>query len=316
MAKASSKKSTKKVQRHYPVQRTIQLKDLDENPGIPGGRIMRGASILSGANRRLYREPRVYSMKLDVEAGSALASAGVAVYVLRDTWDLHGAYKMAMKKYYNAMKEELATAGGGIGRWHDFRVFPEFQGPELTGVISGPDPVIGSAAMLDSAIAQETEFSTVVDQNGASRTFSLKIGSTTANQYGIMQEWQFADRVDADPQSPGTSLPYDGLNPGEDEANYDLLKTKGDTPPYSQTSQNHQWRRVGVLKESATGASKLSTGYFDAPLGIVVLISSTFVTSEQSYALHVTFQSGDYKGVKAPAYATPVLTEEMEYEVV
>jgi hypothetical protein len=51
-------------------------------------------------------------------------------------------------------------------------------------------------------------------------------------------------------------------------------------------------------------------------LGIVVLVSTAFTTDDQVYGMHVTFQAGDYKGVKAPAYATPVLTEAKEYEVV
>ncbi len=313
MAKASSKKSTKKVKRHYPCQRTIQLRDLDTNPGIAGGRLLRGANLLSGANRRLYREARLYNMKLDIEPGTALASAGVSVYVLRDTWDLHGAYKMAMQKFYNAMKEEL-TAAGARGRWHDFRVLPDFQGPELAGVVNAPSG--GSPSMTDSDVFQETDISAVVDQSGAGRTFSLSAQTTTSTQYGIMSEWSFSDRINDDPASASVNLAYDGLDPGQDEANYDAIRTQGNTPPYDTDAPLSQWRRVGTIRETASGVSKLSTGYFEAPLGIVVLISSIFTADKQSYSLHATFQKGDYKGVNAPAYATPVLTEAMEYEVV
>jgi len=313
MAKVSSKKSTKKAQRHYPCQRTIQLRDLDSNPGISGGRLLRAANLLSGVNRRLYREARVYNMKIDMEPGFTLGTNGVSVYVLRDTWDLHGAYKMAMKKYYNAMKEESA-AGGARARWHDFRVLPDFQGPELAGVVSAPS--LGSPSMTDSDVDQETDISAVVDQAGVGRTFSLASHTTNVSQYGMMSEWSFQDRVNDDPATASVNLPYDGLNPGETEANYDILTTQGNAPPYSIDAHLSQWRRVGIIKETPSGVAKLSTGYFEAPLGIVVLLSSSFTEIKNSYALHVTFQKGDYKGVNAPPYATPVLTESMEYEVV
>ena len=76
------------------------------------------------------------------------------------------------------------------------------------------------------------------------------------------------------------------------------------------------WHKVGVLKTGAAGEQKLTTGFFDAPLGIVVLVSSAFTDVVSTHPITVTFQAGDYKGIKAPAYATPVLTESNEYEVV
>lgn len=312
MAKAKKVQSTKKAKRHYPVQRNIQLKD-EATPAIAGGRLLQGAQELSSVNRRLYRENRVYSMKLDLEPNTSLASAGVSVYVLRDTWDLHGAYKMAMKMYYNAMKEEL-QAGGARSRWHDFRVLPDFQGPTLRAVVSAPNT--STASMEDDELVRSTNLSLVTDQNGATRLFSMAAQITNATQFGVMKEWQNQDRVDNDPDNKSLDLPYDELIAGRNEQNYDDLKSQGSTPPYDTQASLSAWRRVGKLQETATGVSKLSTGYFDAPLGLVILISDGFTTTETVFGMHVSFQSGDYKGVKAPAYATPQLTESMEYEVV
>lgn len=273
-----------------------------------------GAHQLSTVNRRLYRQSRVYSMKIDVEPGSLPATSGVAVYVLRDTWDLHGAYKYAMKMYYNAMKEEL-QAKGAQTRWHDFRVLSDFQSDAVQAVVSAP--ATGTPSMVDSTSTQgDFDFSEVVDQAGNSRVFSLHSQTSSATQYGILEEWSRLDRVDADPQAADANLPYSGLNPGQDESNYDLLRVRGANPPYGNESSTSLWRRVGVIKETPSGVSKLSTGFFDAPLGIVVLVSTAFTTDNQVYGMHVTFQAGDYKGVKAPAYATPMLTEAKEYEVV
>lgn len=253
-------------------------------------------------------------MKVDLEPGFTLGTQGVTVYALRDTWDLHGAYKLAMKKYYNAMKEEL-QAKGAKTRWHDFRVLPDFQADALVATISAP--AAGTPTMQDSEPAQgDFHFSEVVDQTGNARAFSLHSTNTSATQFGILEEWSRQDSVDADPDTASQTMPYTGLNPGEDEANYDLLRVRGELPPYGATSDTSIWRRVGRLTETASGVSKLSTGFFDAPLGILVFVSDGFTTSDNVYPMHVTFQSGDYKGVKAPAYATPVLTNEKEYEVI
>jgi len=316
MAKASSKKSTKKVERHYPVDRMFRLKDPTGGAVTAGGRRIEGANILSAANRRLYRQSRVYSMKVDVEPDSNQAQNGVEVFVLRDTWDLHGAYKMAMQKYYNAMKEEL-QAGGAKTRWHDFRARADYVGSQLTASVATPTG--GLTTMVDNDLpALNAEFSTVEAQDGNARNFSLSSTNTTLQKYGILEEFQHQNRVDDDPASASTSLPYDGLDPGMDEANYDILRQSGENPPYSPTVVTSQWRRVCRLQQTTGGAQKLSTGFFDAPLGIVLLVSSTFGGEgfDDTYGMSVTFQAGSYKGVKAPAYATPVLTEAMEYEVV
>ena len=79
----------KKMQKHYPAQKMIRVGD--QTNGTAGGRLMRVDRLLTMTNRRLYRQSRVYSAKVDVDIGSALATAGIDVYVLRDTWDLHGA---------------------------------------------------------------------------------------------------------------------------------------------------------------------------------------------------------------------------------
>jgi hypothetical protein len=316
MVKASSKKSTKKVQRHYPVDRVFRLKDPTGIVVQAGGRTIQAANILSAGNRRLYRQSRVYSMKIDAEPDSNQAQNGVEVFVLRDTYDLHGAYKMAMQKYYNAMKEEL-QAGGAQTRWHDFRASADYLGSQLTGSIATPQG--GVTTMVDNDLpGLNVDLSTVEDQNGVARNFSLSFTSTTLQKYGILEEFLRQNRVDNDPATASTDLPYDGLDPGMDEANYDILRQSGENPPYSPTVVTSQWRRVCRLQQTAGGAQKLSTGFFDAPLGIVLLVSNTFGGPgfEDTYGMSVTFQAGDYKGVKAPAYATPVLTEAMEYEVV
>lgn len=304
----------KKPKAYYPVQRAIRLKDL--TAAVAGGRFLQSTRLLSEANRRLYRQSYVYNLKVDVDIGTAMATAGVDVYVLRNTWDLHGAYKFAMKNYYNAMKEELQVAKGAQTRWHDFRVLPGFQADELVPGVNNPSNALPS--MVDGRLTNgDHEFSQVVDSTGSSRVFTLD-AATTATEWSIIDEWGEKDRVDGDPASASTSMPYDTLVENRDEANYDLLREKGEDPPYNDVADINIWQHVAHLQQvSPDGVTKLSSGFFDAPLGIVLLVSNGFTSGSPIHRpLTVTFQSGDYKGVKAPAYATPMLTESMEYEVV
>lgn len=304
----------KKMSRHYPAQKQVRLADI--TAAVAGGRFVQATRLLSNANRRLYRQSYTYPMKIDVDVGSAMATAGVDIYVLRDTWDLHGAYKFAMEHFYNAQKEELQNAGGGNTRWLDFRVLPDFQADELGVSTANPN----SASPIMSTTLEdvgEMDFSRVVDASGATRQFGLD-NTGDASIFSIVQQWQHKDRVDDSPANASAAMPYSGLVEDLDEANYDILRQDGASPPYDDAASTSLWTKVTTLKQvSPDGVMKLSSGYFDAPLGLVILISSAFTTDVNlQHPLTVSFQSGDYKGIKAHRYATPVLTPEKKYEVV
>lgn len=311
---SGTKRKVTKTSRHYPVQRHIRLGD--QTAASASGRFVQASKILSFANRRLYRQSYVYNMKIDVDIDSAVAAQGLEVYVLRDTWDLHGAYKQAMKHYYNAMKEEIANAKGSEGRWHDFRVNADFPADELVPVTyntQNSTPLFTADTLTDG----DHDLSSVTDAAGVAKTFSLD-DVPLASQYSIIQEWRERDRVDSDPASVSAFMPYSGLVEDLDDANYQILKDNGRVPPYNDEADLSLWHKVTTLSRvSPDGVMKLSSGFFDAPLGIVILRSAGFdtvVTVDR--AITVTFQSGDYKGIKARSYATPILTPEMEYEVV
>lgn len=302
----------KKPKAYYPVQRHIRVRD--KTAATAGGRFLQSTRLLSEANRRLYRQSYVYNLKIDLDIGSDIASAGVDVYVLRNTWDLHGAYKFAMKTYYNSIKEELANAKGANTRWHDFRVQPDFQSDELEVVAYNPAT---TPAMTTTVLANgDHDFSSNVDSAGTQRFFGLDSTAGT-NSWSIMNEWKTKDRIHQDPASAATQMPYGGMVEDLDEANYDILRQNGAVPPYDDEAQTSMWNKVATLKQTTPGdALKLTSGYFEAPLGLVVLVSSAFTTSVTAHGLTVVFQAGDYKGVKATRYATPMLTEAKEYEVV
>lgn len=257
----------------------------------------------------MYRQSRVYSMKVDMDIDSTLAPSGVDVYVLNDTWDLHGAYKLAMKSYYNAMKEEMEIGGGQVGRWMDFKI--------ASGVASDLLwPVAQSSSLVDDRLDNgEHQYSQVKDSGTATtRIFSLA-AVTTGSEWSVIQEWSNSDATDDDPTSIRPSTPYSDLTDELDDGNLDLLTSQYNEPPYSQTTQQSVWRKVTTLKVGAGGEQKLTTGYFDAPLGIVIL-GGFPSDSAGTRGITVCFQGGDYKGVKAAPYATPMLTESKEYTVV
>lgn len=243
-----------------------------------------------------------------------MATSGVDIYVLRDTWDLHGAYKLAMKHYYNAMHEEMSVQGAKT-RWHDFRVLPDFQSDELNGVYYDPN---NATPVMDASEFNTGDhtFSTIVDAGGTTRSFSLDT-TTTGTEWSIIDEWVNNGRVQNTPATASATLPYANLVEDQDEANYDILRLNGDQPPYTNAPDDQLYTKVGTIRQvSPDGVMKLSSGYFEAPLGLVILVSSAFTSpSKQEHPLMVTYAPGNYKGVKATPYATPKLVNGKEYEV-
>ena len=81
----------------------------------------------------------------------------------------------------------------------------------------------------------------------------------------------------------------------------DFLQTRGELPPYNAegVGASAPWVEVAQLS-AATTAQKLSTGFFDAPCGFVLIVPQ-FATSDELDTLSWSVQSGDYKGVHAPS---------------
>lgn len=303
-----------KPQRYFPVQLSTRLSDFTAaNANI---RIIEYDRILGPINRRQYRQSRVPSLKIDVDQGSALASAGVKVYCLRNTWDMHGAYKFAMEQYYNAMKEELDMASGARGRWLDFRVQANIGGDLLVPRVEDQPTTPAGSFTPNRLTDGDFTYSSVYDATGTQRVFVTSDTAATS-EFSIFEEWSRKDKVQESPASTSTTMPYRNIQEDTDEDNYDLIKQIGDAPPYRATANTDMWQQIAEIGETGSGVQKLTTGFFEAPLGIVVLVSSGFVAGQVAdHPLTLTCQKGDYKGIKAPPYATPVLTEDMTYEVI
>lgn len=315
MASKKSKAKGKAPKRYYPVQLSARLSDF--TAASANIRLIEYDRILGPINRRQYRQSRVPSLKIDVDQGSGLAQAGVKVYCLRNTWDMHGAYRFAMEQYYNAMKEELDMAAGSRGRWLDFRVQANIGADLLCPRVEDQPTSPAGSFTPNRLTTGDFTYSSVYDASGVQKVFVTSDTASSATEWSIFEEWSRKDQVQESPAGASQTMPYRDIQEDTDENNYDLMRNIGDAPPYSAVSENDMWMQVAEIGETAAGVQKLTTGFFEAPLGIVVLVSAGFTAGqEQNHPLTLTCQKGDYKGIKAPAYATPVLTEDMTYKVV
>lgn len=279
----------KKSMKHYPVVRSAPI-----SSGAAANTLVDGARFLSVLNRRLYRYGRNYSMKVDVRPD--YAGPAIEVFALRDDWAVQKAFQMAYQQYLdNTIDERERMSSDMIARWEDFRVQDG-----LTLPVNAARPVLhqvsGGASILN---AGEFEFSNVVDSGNTKRTFTW--GTPGLTQYGILQEYDKAGNAQLNPSSTPSDLPYADIETDVNEDTGDDLKTDGNAPPYDQTGVNaaSPWVRIAVLGSGAAGQQKLSSGFFTAPCGLILL--KGFTETSEAYSVEIEAKSGDYKGVHAPS---------------
>ena len=181
-----------------------------------------------------------------------------------------------------------------VARWEDFRVRDGLIVPKNEG-----RPVLHSiAGVIDSLNAGEFALSNVVDGAGTERTFSWGAGS--ASIYGILDEYNKMSNAQNAPSTVVIDAPYENIDTQVDEATHDNLQVDGNNPPYDQNGVNSgsPWVRVATLGGTG-GVQKLSSGFFTAPCGLVLLIG--YGGDPQPDSVTVTAKAGDYKGVHAPS---------------
>ncbi len=282
----------RKNQSHYPIVRRGKVGR--ETPITDPAIEISLNAFLSKTNRRLYRQARCYTAKIDLDVN---ADQSLDVFVLNDSWMTHKSLQMAYAMYLKNSEDERSRLNSDvIARWEDFRV--------LSGLnFQFADPIQYSN-LLGATRLVEGEFpnTRVVDDLGVQKSFSW--GSPTASRYSIIEEYDKAGNAQAAPSSATNDVPYNDLMADDSAAMATDLQNLGNLPPYSQNGVNgdRQWVKVGTLGTGAT--QKLSTGYFVAPCGIV-LIRNAFPGSptEPVNAERLTWEvkAGDYKGVHAPS---------------
>jgi hypothetical protein len=281
--------------KHYPVQlRTTLGVALPSNPDT--NLLIRTDKLLSNVNHRLYRQSRVYHCKLDIDADTA-DGGYVDIYAIADTWYNQKAYQFAHKEFMNNSKQELAQiAEGSKARWNDFRVDhgdtidQELQAIQFTG------------ATGTRFTAGEYELSEVTDSSGTSNTFRW-VGSG-ANTFNIITEYDRTGATSAVPSTAANSAAYGSLEDELDDIQMAHLQGDGNNPPYSNaTLETQAWVFIGRLYVDATGTSKLSSGFFKAPSGLIRLSTGGGLNAQTiTEKIHLEVKSGDYKGCGAPSY--------------
>jgi hypothetical protein len=236
------------------------------------------------------RQSRYYTVKIDMEP----ANVGTyEVYALRDDWAVQKGLQMAYKHYVRNTADERESLGKQVARWEDFRVNTGASGNSLFATLRSP------AAAESILTAGEFALANVVDSSNTQRTFTW--GTPGAAQFGILQEYDKAGNAQGDPSSFTADGPYEEINSEVNAITMDDLQTDGNLPPYDQAGVNSgsPFVKVGQLGAGPGGDQRLSTGYFTAPCGIVIIVGPA--ADWNSGNLSFVCQSGDYKGVHAPS---------------
>lgn len=255
---------------------------------------------LSQVNHRLYRQSRVYKVKVSLDGTGSVAALpvgiGIDVYALSDTWVNQNAYKEAYDQFVENSEEEKEQLGKSAARWNDFRVAHGFSAAFMS-------PHLNQGGSNNILSTGEYEMSEVSDSNGNSKTFRW-VGSAPSTTFNIIDEYDNMGNTDATPSSPSTTVGYDGLTDELDDNQMDHLSNHGNNPPYgASTLENDVFSRVGRLYIGAQGDGKLTTGYFNAPCGLIFLRGVGGGTSANlTEVIQIEVQGGDYKGVHAPSY--------------
>jgi len=280
--------------KRYACQKHIEINVADS-----GNQFVDVARCLSEVNHRLYRQSRVYRCKVN-HLGNPTDRAKLDIYVLRDTWMLQKAYQMAKDAYDKNMSEEMDdVAKSNLARWRDFRILLD---PAASGYTEKL-PVIRANSTLNASTLSNGEFvhSQVYKEDGTSMAFGLY---AAASRWSIVEEYDKTADVDSSPSNTVTGSdvnPYGELDNDNNVNARNDLQTRGNAPPYDPNSLDGQklFRKVASIG-AASGAQRLSTGFFDAPLGLIVMVPSGITANEDFYEVEV--QSGDYKGIHGAEY--------------
>ena len=271
--------------KHYPVQKRLNVAQ-PPGPAANIGRI-HVPRRLSQVNHRLYRDSRTYTCSVSIDANLSDATT-VDVYALADTWYLKGALKLAKSAWDASNAEEIAMNNGHLARWSDFRIAMGITGASSMTAVQFNQSTLGPAQFTDGEFID----SVVVDQTGVSRTFTL--GTPSPSEYNIFDEYDRQPGTNTDPTVPSNG-PYSGLLPNLSAAAAAAISDDGNEPPYKADGYgNAIWVKVGTL-HLAAGRQRLSTGFFPAPMGMIVLEGIGLIGDNAD--INVEVKGGDYKGV-------------------
>jgi hypothetical protein len=299
-----SKRSKKEVA-YYPVQTDL----LFEQAASGGFDILRADYALSGLNRRLYRQNKVYRVKIDVTGEKAQK---LDVFRLRNTFMLQRGYELAMQEWNKSYEEAAQVVKENVrARWRDFRIDVT---PHVNDVNALPRNLRSSGQGADLIPVVIDQFSTSLSYtpSGASRDFGIK---SDANTFDIITEYNKVGKVQDSPTGTTTEAAYEELQTDLNDNMVARLQSEGNNPPYDADDHHplDVLEYVGTIYIDADGATKSTTGFFDAPLGVVYVRGSVgaidSIDQGRTNLFKMTVQKGQYKGVAAHDFVTPMKLE-------
>jgi len=284
---------------YFPVQRQVNL----ATSSAATKYLLDVGMTLSRVNHRLYRQGKTYQVKVDIDnrANAATGPAQYDVYALADTWYVQKAWQLARATYLRATADERGMMSKQkIARWEDFRVNHGVGGTEVR-------PFQYSNA-LTGVVNNEGEFqaSQIVLADGTtSRSFTwAPPTSVSASEFGILGEYDKAGSTDDSPDNIDAANAYSGMDNLVGEVQMDHLADKGNSPPYDKDNlSGNVWVKIATLDNSGAAnpasstSSRMSTGFFNAPCGLVVIAPS--ISHTLAGDVSMTVKAGKYKGVAA-----------------
>jgi hypothetical protein len=144
----------------------------------------------------------------------------------------------------------------------------------------------------------EFNLTTVQDASDVSRGFTW--GTPNSALYGITDEYDKAGNAQTSPESTTGDMPYDDLLSDDSATMAAKLQTNGDNPPYDADGVNQASPWVKVAELAAGTSQRLSTGFFKAPCGFVIITAGSGDELVDVDQIQWTVKNGDYKGVHAP----------------
>jgi hypothetical protein len=283
----------KKPLTYLPVQRKLHL-GVDTGSASTTAQFDSGR-LLSQTNHRLYRYGKRYTQKVDVDPSFLNPGTTIDVWALMDTWYVQKAFEEAKIVFHRAYTDERENLSAEAqARWFDFRITSGISTVDMYPLVDGNPTTPTSSLIVDG----EFDDSIVEDSAGVTRTFSWA-GATTATSYSVINEYDLAGNTNYGPTFPTGAGPYDDLEADSSAVEMEALQQRGNRPPYAANSFPSLWMKVATLTVGNAGNQKISTGYFDAPCGLVYLSATGQTIASMNNGISVTVQSGDYKGVKA-----------------
>lgn len=272
----------------YPVERKFLIA-VGANTSV----LVDVSKCLSAINRRLYRQGKLYTVKVEVVT-PAQDGVGFSMFSIPDTWMTKKSWELAR----SMREEQLSIANRPRGRWDDFRV--GWSSALQTGIAPKQADASTDYTIDESNISKMHDATDSVDNGfvifGAAR-------DTSNNLWGILEQYDLTGGVlPNQPEGQLTDGAYVNMHAdaGLAEAAGDLAALQGDNPPYDAdgivgASDNGAVMLPAMGQASSGNGSARNSYTCELPLGLLKIVNG----NSNGHAVLFTVSSGTYKGVKA-----------------